>query len=123
MLSGPTEWPAEKSRSREPVTPRMLRRLGDANALADGNGGLFRAAMELERRAVERAAIMGLRDPERLAEPARPRAQEPRVLDLAPLPHLFEARHRLERADQHGARAAFRLAHEVEAPVDAVGAV
>src|SRR5262249_20267738 len=41
----------------------------------------------------------------------------------APTAHDFEPDQRTDRADQHGARAAFLLADEIETPVDAIGAV
>src|SRR4051794_41378579 len=103
----------------------MLGGLGDADART--NRGLRRyvgaAGAELERRAVERQAVVHDRDAERLAELAGPRAERARILDAAPAPHRLEARRRLDRPDQHGAGAALRLADEVQAPMDAVGAV
>src|SRR5215207_3632434 len=103
----------------------MLRPLRDADARTDGDlhrhvGG---PGAQLERRAVERKAVVLLHDPERLAEPPGSRAEEPEVVNAAPSPHLGEPNGRLERADQHGAGAALRLADEVEAPVNAVGTV
>ena len=62
-------------------------------------------------------------DPERLAEAARTRAQEPGVVEPAPLAHGIEAYGRLEGTNQDRARNSLPLADEVEAPVDAVGAV
>ena len=44
-----------------------------------------------------------------------------KVSRLALVPQLLPRR--LQRADQHGARASFRLAHEIDAPMHAVGAV
>src|SRR5215213_1972392 len=103
----------------------MLRRLGDADARTDR--GLRRyvgaAGAELERRAVEGQAVMHDSDAERLAELAGARAERARILDPAPAPHRLDPHRRLERPDQHGAGAALRLADEVQAPVDAVGAV
>ena len=63
------------------------------------------------------------RDAERLAEPPRPGAEQPRVVEPAPLAHRLEPVRRLERPHEHGARDALVLADEVQAPVDAVGAV
>ena len=68
-----------------------------------------RRGQELERRAVERQAVVLARDAERLAEPARPRAQQARALDAAARRHHLHAVHRLERADQH------RLGHALSA--------
>src|SRR5215204_6135246 len=103
----------------------MLGGLGDADART--NRGLRRyvgaAGAELERRALERQAVMHDRDAERLADLAGPRAERARIVEPAPLAHRLEPGRRLERPDQHGAGAALRLADEVQAPVDAVGAV
>src|SRR5215218_9003022 len=82
----------------------MLRGLGDADARTDR--GLRRyagaAGAELERRAVERQAVMHDRDAERLAELARPRAERARIVEAAPPPHRLDPSRRLERPDQHG---------------------
>src|SRR4051812_44926991 len=102
----------------------MLRGLGDADARADR--GLRRyvgaAGAELERRAVDGQAVVHDRDAEGLTELARPRAERARIVEPAPALHRLEACCRLERPDQHCAGAALRLADEVQAPVDAVGA-
>ena len=60
---------------------------------------------------------------EGLAELARAGAEGPLGADAAPRAHDVETVRRLERADQHRLGAAGLVAHEVEAPVDAVGAV
>lgn len=66
---------------------------------------------------------MQMRDAERLAQLARPRAQQPHIVDAAPLAHGIESRHGFNGAYQH-ARAMARLAaHKIQAPVDAVRAV
>ena len=63
------------------------------------------------------------RDAECLAEPARPAAEEPWVVEPAPLAHRVETVRRLERAHEHRVRDALVLADEVQAPVDPVRAV
>ena len=55
---------------------------------------------KLERRLVERQPVVLAGDAERLAEPARARAEQARVVEPAPLPHHVEAAGRLERAEQ-----------------------
>src|SRR5262249_61921455 len=50
-------------------------------------------------------------------------AQQPLVLDAAPPAHGGEADRGLQRSDQNGARASNAFAHEVDAPMDTVGAV
>ena len=62
-------------------------------------------------------------DAECLAEPSGTGAEEPQVVEPAALVHPLEAVHRLQRAHEHGGRALLRLADEIEAPVDPVGAV
>ena len=84
---------------------------------------LARARVNLEWRTVEREPVVLAGDPERLTEAARPRAQEPGVVEPAPRAHRVETLGRLEGANQDRARHSLRLADEVEAPVDAVGAV
>ena len=79
--------------------------------------------MKLERRAVERQAVVVAGDPERLAEAPGAGAEEALLLEPAPGAHRLEPLRRLERANEHRARDAFLLADEVEAPVDAVRAV
>ena len=44
-------------------------------------------------------------------------------MQSAPAPHRRNAVGRLQRPDQHRARGAFLLADEIDAPVDAVGAI
>jgi hypothetical protein len=63
------------------------------------------------------------RDTERLAQPARAGAEEPRIRETATLLHHLDPVRRLERAEQDGRRTPLLLADEVQAPVDAVRAV
>ena len=123
---GPSSSPerlAEEARAFEAVAPGMIHRLGDADARSDGDLDVVRARKELERRLVERESVVLVGDAERLAQPSRARAQQPLVGDAAPAAHGGEAMRRRERADQHRAGDARRLADEIEAPMDAVGAV
>src|SRR4029078_5814480 len=85
--------------------------------------GLARGRVELEGRRVEREAVVLARDVQRLAEAGPARAEEPLVVQSPAGAHPLQPVRRLERADQNRARRALRLADEVEAPVDAVGAV
>ena len=68
-------------------------------------------------------AVLRARDAERLAQAAGTGAQQPDVLHPAPAAHPCKPGRGLDRPDQHRARAAFGFAHEVDAPMDAVGAV
>jgi len=60
---------------------------------------------------------------ERLAEAARPRCEQARVVDRASPAHLVQAVRRLERAHEHRGGDVLSIADEVQAPVDAVRAV
>ena len=62
-------------------------------------------------------------DAQRLAQPAGAGAQEPLVGDAAPPAHHAKAGRRLDGPDQHGAGRPCRFADEVQAPVNAVGAI
>ena len=76
-----------------------------------------------ERRPVERQPVERTRDPERLAQPTRARAEQPYVVDPAPRAHRVEPRSRARARGSGSARDARRAADEVEAPVDPVGAI
>src|ERR1700722_10978965 len=114
---------AQKARTFEAVAPGKVHGLGQADARADRDLDLFVAMMQLERWGIERKAILRPRDAERLAQAAGARAQQAHVAHATPAAHCRDALERLDRADQHRTGAAFRLAHEVHAPVDAVGAI
>src|SRR5262249_30609981 len=114
---------AQEARAFEAIAPGMIHRLADPDARADRKLDLLRARNELEWRPVERKAVVRAGDAERLADAPRPRAQQPLALDAAAAAHRRDAPRRLERPDKHRARRTCRLAHEVETPVDAVGAI
>ena len=78
---------------------------------------------ELERRRIERKAVVLARDAERLAQTPRPGGEQSVVVEAAPLAHQLEPSGRLESPDQHRCGAPLVLADEVQAPVDPVGAV
>src|SRR5580700_5468314 len=117
------EWLTEKARAFQAIAPGRFDRLGDADARSGDNFHLVRAREERERRLVEGQAVLGVGDPQRLADPAGAGAKQPLVGDAAPPPHDRQPHGRLDGPDQHGAGRAFWLADEVHAPVDAVGAV
>ena len=85
--------------------------------------GFARARMQRDRRRIERQFAVLAGDAERGAEFAGPRAERAFVVQAAASAHRWNAVGRLQRADQHGAGLARLLADEVDAPVDAVGAV
>ena len=112
-------------RKREPagVAPRQLDGARDPDARRrDDLDRLVRARAQLERRPVERRPSCSPVTPSAWHRRPGPRPAGAGLRALG-APASLDALRRLERADQHGARDAFRLAHEVQAPVDPVRAV
>ena len=72
---------------------------------------------------IERKPVVGAGDFQRLAEPPGSGAKQPFVGHSPPSAHGREADARLDRAQEHGAGRALGLADEIQAPVNAVGAV
>src|SRR5438552_9354511 len=70
----------EERRAGKPVAPRLLHRARDPDPAAHRELRLRLPRQELERRLVERQPVEDTRDPERLAELARTRAERPRRL-------------------------------------------
>jgi hypothetical protein len=105
------------------VAPGSVGGPGDPDPRSDRDRRLLLSRHELERRAVERQAVVLAGDSERLAEAAGAGAEQSRIVKSATGAHHVEAVPRLERPDQHGARRPLLLANEVETPVDAVRAV
>jgi len=79
--------------------------------------------MKLEGRTVEREAVVLAGDAERLAETARPRAEQRCVIEPPTGPHTGDAVSRLERAEKHGGASPLVAANDVGAPVDPVRAI
>ena len=77
----------------------------------------------LKRTLVQGEAILRVGDAERLAQTPWTGAQKPFVGNAATPAHGGKPVRRRECADQHRAGLALRLAYEVEAPVNTVGAV
>ena len=71
--------------------------------------GLAVPGEKLERRLVQRQAVVLTGDRERLAEPARPSAQEPPVLEATPRPHEVEPPGLLERAAELAADLTYQV--------------
>src|SRR5580704_10074317 len=113
----------EEARAFQAIAPGLFHRLGDADARSGDNLHLVRARKEREWRCVEGQAVLGVGDPQRLADPARAGAKQSHVGDAAPAPHRRQPCGRLDGPDQDRAGRAFWLANEVHAPMDAVGAV
>src|SRR6476659_2190931 len=82
---------AEEARAFEAVAPRLFHRLGESDARADGDVDVLRARAYLERRLIERKAVLRAGDAERLAQASRPRAQQALVRDAAAAAHRGEA--------------------------------
>src|ERR1700728_3557203 len=114
---------AEKTRACQAVTPGLVDRLGEADGRTGNNLRGAAARQNFKRGLVEREAIMATRYPQGLAHSAGTGAEEPFVGDAAPPPHQREAGRWFERADEDGACRSLRLADEIQAPVDAVGAI
>src|SRR5262249_18967358 len=114
---------AQEFRAFQPVAPGQVGCLANADADARCDFGPRVGCAQFEGGAMEPQAVRRMRDGERLAEPARARAQKPLLADAAPAFHRGDPLHRLERADQDRARRACRLADEIHAPMDAVGSV
>ncbi len=112
--------PAEEARAGLRVAPVAVHRLRDPDPRPPRDRRVITGGAKLERRLVERQAVVRCCDPERLREAAGARAEQARVVEAAPLAHLVEPVRRLERAHERGRRGA---AHQVQAPVDAVGAI
>ena len=85
--------------------------------------GAESAGSSSERLLVERQTVVVARDAERLAEPSRAGAEQPRIDETASLLHQLDPVRRLEPSDQHRRCTPLVLADEVQAPVDAVRAV
>jgi hypothetical protein len=116
--------PAEVARPGQRKAPRHVTRLADAdaNARRDDHGRVA-TRHDSERLPVEPAAVELAGHAECLAEATRARAEKALVVEAAALAHLFETGTRLERAQQHPGAMPGGHADEVEAPVQAVGAV
>src|SRR5215213_1889929 len=114
---------AQKPRSLQPISPRQFNRFCNSDPQTGGDLGFAEPRMQGEWRRIERQRIMFDGDAERLAELAGPGTQRTLLLQAAAAAHRRQAVGRLQRADQHGAGRACRLADKIHAPVDAVGAV
>ena len=118
------ERPADEARAGEAVAPRLLDRLRDPDPRA-GHDLDRRRARRAARTAARRAAARRARASRRAPGTAVPGPAQRRRRSSSPRRSRIslEPVRRLERPDQHGARDSLPAAHEVEAPVDAVGAV
>src|ERR1700729_2659978 len=77
----------EKARAFQAVAPGLFDRLGDADARAGDDLHLVRARKQRERRLVEGQAVLGVGDPQRLADPARTGAKQPLIGNATPAAH------------------------------------
>ena len=114
---------AEEFRAPDAIAPGQLDGLGDADPDAGRDLHILRPRMQRDRRPVQRQGVVRDGDAERFGQLARARAQRVHIDRMAAAAHRGQAMRRLQRADQHGGGRAFLLADEVDAPVDAVGAV
>src|SRR5262249_3862451 len=111
---------AQEARAGDAVAPRLVHGLGEADARADGDLYLAGPPVQLERRGVERQAVVRPRNAERLAHPAGPAAEQALVRKPTSPAHLCQPLQRLDGADQHRTGASFGFAYEVHAPMDSV---
>src|SRR5260221_14194587 len=90
---------AQKFRSGEPIPPRQLRRLGDADPHPDPDLRRLVARINLERQAVERQPVVHAGHAHRLRQASRPGAEQPLVGNAVPPPaYLGQALERLHGA-------------------------
>ena len=114
---------AEKPRALEPVAPGLLDRLGDADARPGDDLDSRRRAHELERRRVEREPVVRVGDAERLV--SRPGPEHNSRSSARPRRRRIAARPSVGSSARISTALAepFALADEIDAPVDAVGAI
>src|SRR5262245_20400450 len=70
--ASPFERLADEARAFEAVAPRMIHRLAEPDARADGDVDVLRPRAELEWRRIERKPVLRAGDAERLAQPSGP---------------------------------------------------
>ena len=124
--SGLVKWSAQVARSRQPEAPLQLNLLGDSNARTGLQLELHfwpRVWCKDKRRPIQRAPIMRMSDRQRLPHPPWTRTQKARILLRSALPHRLNAMRRLKRPYEHASPVAFFEADEIQAPMQAVGAI
>src|SRR5262245_21421205 len=114
---------AQEARAAGAITPRQIGRFADADARARHDVQGLRAGQQLKRWAVEGKPVVQARDAESLAQPSRSRAEEPLIAGAPPPAHRRKPVGGRECPNEDRTGRAFRLANEVETPVDAVGAI
>src|SRR5260370_29674546 len=114
---------AEKSRTFQSIWPWQFNSLRNADPYPRDDVRLFRPRMQRDRRGVERQLAVLDGDGECFAELAWSRAQRSLVMQAAPAPHRCNAVGRLQGADQHRAGGTLLLADEIQAPMNAIGAI
>src|SRR5271169_844344 len=97
-------------RGFEAIPPGPLDRLGDADTRPGDHRGGLRSRQDREWRPVERKPVLRTSDAQSFAKPAGTGAEEPLLGYAAAAAHQGDARRRLQRADEHGAGRALRLA-------------
>lgn len=110
---------------RQAETPRDLPGLGNADAWTGYDRQAFAggAGQELEGEGADWQPVMFTCYAEGLAYPPGTRTKQALVCNAAPGLHDFQPCHRFKRADKDARAVTLRPAHEVEAPVDSIGAV
>lgn len=105
------------------VAPGLLCRLGDADAGSGDDLNLSGSRKQRKRRLVQRQSIARCGNSQCLTDPSRPGAKQSHIGQAAAPAHEWQTGCWLERPDQDGAGRAGRLADEVQAPVNAIGAI
>jgi hypothetical protein len=123
VMEWSSKWLAQKSRTFQPITPREFDRLGNPDPHACHDLGFCRARIQRDRRSIQGQCIMRVGDPERLRHFARTRAERSLIVQFPPAPHGGNPMRWLKRADQNRARRTRLLADEIDAPMNAIGAI
>ncbi len=117
---------AQEFRTLQPVSPRARRSapfLVSPHPHARDDLKLAITRVQGERGSIERQPIVGVGNAERFGQLAGPRTERTFVVEEASPPHRRDTVGRFQCADQDRAGGAGLFADEIDAPVDAVGAV
>src|SRR5216684_1970021 len=120
-------WPskrlAEKFRALQPISPRQFDRFGNTDPQPRNDVRFFRTRMQRDGRGVQRQAVVLVGNPKRFRQLARPRAQQSLIMQSTAPAHRGDAVGRLQGAEQHCTCRTLLLADEIDAPVNAIGAI
>ena len=103
----------DEARAGGKVTPRLLRCSCDPDPTRYDDLERLRRRNKPEWRGVEPETVVDVSDTQRLRQPTRARAEQPRLVDAAPRAHLLDAVRRLQGAQQDGGTGPLGLADDV----------